>query len=118
MTKEELYIHKEKLFHERMRVTLHAQQEYVHLNESAFNNFEAVADLLGVDRKLILMVYCLKHVFGIAAYIKDPATAQREDIRGRITDVVNYMDLLDGMVSDDLEEAAEDRVRERLVKDA
>ena len=45
------------------------------------------------------MTYILKHVDGVLAYIKGHKS-QREDVRGRITDIIVYLCLLWGMVEE------------------
>ena len=46
------------------------------------------------------MTYMLKHVDGIAAYVKGHKS-QREDVRGRITDCIVYLMLLWGMIEEE-----------------
>ena len=75
------------------------QEEYAHDEENVFGNFERIANLLELSREQVLMTYFLKHVDGIAAYIKGHES-QREDIRGRLTDAIVYLTLLWGMVDD------------------
>lgn len=76
------------------------QQEYAHKDEEAFANFNRVAERLGIDRKAVLMVYAEKHIDGIHSFIKGHKS-QREDVRGRINDVIVYMCLLRGMIEED-----------------
>ena len=76
------------------------QQEYAHDDNDVFANFNRVADLLEEDREKVLMTYMLKHVDGIAAYVKRHKS-QREDVRGRITDCIVYLMLLWGMIEEE-----------------
>ena len=76
------------------------QSEYAHDNDNVFANFNRISDLLEVDRKKVLMTYMLKHVDGIAAFVKGHKS-QREDVRGRITDCIVYLTLLWGMVEEE-----------------
>lgn len=76
------------------------QKEYAREEENAFANFERVADLLGLDRKTVLMVYALKHLDGIMSYL-DGHESQREDVRGRIKDLRMYLALLWGMIDEE-----------------
>ena len=46
------------------------------------------------------MTYMLKHVDGIAAYVKGHKS-QREDVTGRITDCIVYLMLLWGMIEEE-----------------
>ena len=45
------------------------------------------------------MTYLLKHIDGVASYIKGHKS-QREDVRGRLTDIIVYTMLLWGMVEE------------------
>ena len=76
------------------------QAEYAHDDGDVFANFNRVSNLLDVDRKKVLMTYMLKHVDGIAAYVKGHKS-QREDVRGRITDCIVYLMLLWGMIEEE-----------------
>lgn len=75
-------------------------KEYAHTGGSPFANFERGAKEMGIDRKQVLWVYAMKHKDGIAASLKGH-TSQREDIRGRINDLIVYLLLFRGMVNED-----------------
>ena len=75
------------------------QKEYARDIDNVFANFERVADSLKIEREEVLMVYFLKHVDGIASYIKGHKS-QRESVTGRITDAIVYLTLLWGMIED------------------
>ena len=76
------------------------QKEYSHNKDDVFANFNRVSNLIESDRKKVLMVYMLKHIDGIASYIKGHKS-QRENIRGRITDTIVYLMLLWGMIEEE-----------------
>ena len=76
------------------------QKEYAHDDNDVFANFNRVANLLEEDRKKVLMTYMLKHIDGIAAYVKGHKS-QREDVTGRITDCIVYLMLLWGMIEEE-----------------
>ena len=76
------------------------QKEYAHDDDNVFANFNRVAHLLEEDRKKVLMTYMLKHIDGIAAFVKGHRS-QREDVRGRITDCIVYLMLLWGMIEEE-----------------
>ena len=76
------------------------QSEYSHDDSDVFANFNRVSDLLDIDRKKVLMTYMLKHVDGIAAYVKGHES-QREDVTGRITDCIVYLMLLWAMIEEE-----------------
>ena len=99
-TAAEMAIIMEKIFAECMSLRNAGQKEYAHAEKSAFANFERVAERLGIDRKSVLMVYAEKHIDGIHSFIKGHKS-QREDVRGRINDVIVYMCLLRGMVDEE-----------------
>ena len=73
------------------------QKEYARDIDNVFANFERVGKYVGVSKEQVLMVYLLKHVDGIMAYINGHKS-QREDVTGRITDAIVYLLLLRGMV--------------------
>ena len=73
------------------------QKEYAHNIENVFANFERIAKSLNSTREKVLMTYLLKHIDGITAYVNGHQS-QREDVRGRITDIIVYLMLLWGMV--------------------
>ena len=75
------------------------QKEYARNQNNAFANFERIANNLDTSREKILMVYLLKHIDGILSHINGHKS-QREDVRGRITDVIVYLCLLWGMIDD------------------
>lgn len=73
------------------------QKEYAHTEDNVFANFERVSELTDISREKVLLVYLLKHIDGISAYIKGHQS-QRESVNGRITDAIVYLLLLKGMV--------------------
>jgi hypothetical protein len=64
-----------------------------------FANFERVASFIGVPREKVVLVYMIKHIDGLCAYA-DGHKSQREDVRGRLTDIQVYCRLFWGMVED------------------
>ena len=77
------------------------QKEYAHTEENVFANFERVAKGLDISREQALMVYLLKHVDGINAWVKGHES-QREDVTGRIKDAIVYLCLLWGMAKEQI----------------
>ena len=75
------------------------QKEYAHNKDNVFADFERIGEAVGISREKVLMVYLLKHVDGIKAYVNGHKS-QREDVRGRITDIIVYLMLLWGMIED------------------
>jgi len=76
------------------------QKEYAHKQDNVFANFERIGDALDISREKVLLTYLLKHVDGIKAYVNG-YVSQREDVRGRLTDIIVYCMLLWGMIEDD-----------------
>ena len=79
------------------------QKEYARKTSNAFANFERIGENLNLSREKVLLVYLLKHIDGIAAYI-DGHKSQREDVGGRIIDAIVYLFLLYGFVIDKKEQ--------------
>ena len=77
------------------------QKEYAHTEENVFANFERVADSLDISKEQALMVYLMKHMDGINAWIKGHKS-QREDVTGRIKDAIVYLCLLWGMAKEEI----------------
>ena len=77
------------------------QKEYAHTEENVFANFERVAKGLDISREQALMVYLLKHIDGINAWVKGHES-QREDVTGRIKDAIVYLCLLWGMAKEQI----------------
>ena len=73
------------------------QKEYAMNEDSVFANFERIAEQTGQDKKMILWIYLMKHIDGIASHIKGHRS-QREDVRGRLTDAIVYLCILWGMI--------------------
>ena len=77
------------------------QKEYAHSEDNVFANFERIAANLDISREQALMVYLLKHMDGINAWIKGHRS-QREDVTGRIKDAIVYLCLLWGMTEEEI----------------
>ena len=77
------------------------QKEYAHSKENVFANFERVAESLDISKEQALMVYLMKHMDGINAWIKGHKS-QREDVTGRIKDAIVYLCLLWGMAIEEI----------------
>jgi hypothetical protein len=76
------------------------QREYAHDEGNAFANFDRAAADLNLDRKMILWIFAMKHRDGIASYLKGHQS-QREDVRGRINDLIVYLLILRGMIEEE-----------------
>ena len=86
----------EATMYEVVDMSRKGRSEYTH-NENVFDNFQRVAKLTGIDQERALMIYMLKHIDGIANWVKGHRS-QRESVHGRILDAIVYLCLLRGMV--------------------
>ena len=89
----------ERIFKEVLRVRDAGQTEYARDKDNVFANFERVASFTGTTREKALLTYLIKHIDGLCAYA-DGHRSQREDVRGRLTDIIVYCLLLWEMVED------------------
>ena len=76
------------------------QKEYARKDSDVHANFKRVAEQTNTTPEKVLMVYLLKHIDGINAYI-DGHKSQREDISGRLTDAIVYLFLLGGLIEEE-----------------
>ena len=99
MNKETLHDLMDFIFGEVTRIRNAGQKEYARDLDNVFANFERVASFIGETREKALLTYMIKHVDGLCAYA-DGHNSQREDVRGRLTDIIVYCILFWGMVED------------------
>lgn len=99
MTKDGFATFLETVHRAEIEVRAAGQAEYAHDDLNAFANFERVGAQLNLSRERVLLVYALKHLDGIVAYINGHKS-QREDVRGRIKDLRMYLALLWAMVEE------------------
>ena len=76
------------------------QKEYARDKDNVFANFERIANDMNLSKELVLWIYLYKHIDGIKAHIQGH-TSQREDVRGRITDAIVYLNILWAMIDND-----------------
>lgn len=101
MTRDDMAHIMEIVFEECQELRAAGQKEYAHDEGNAFANFErAAADFSDIDRKQALWIFAMKHRDGIAAYL-DGHRSQRENVRGRINDLIVYLCLLRGMIDEE-----------------
>ena len=81
------------------KIHIEGQKEYAMDEDNVFANFERISKQTDLKREMILWVYLMKHIDGIASYLKGHKS-QREDVRGRLTDAIVYMCILWGMIDD------------------
>lgn len=76
------------------------QKEYAHDDNNALANFERGGADLAIPREKVWYIYANKHWDGVLAWINGHRS-QREDVRGRIMDLIVYLVLLWAMADDD-----------------
>lgn len=100
MTRVEMLDVMETIFGECRALREAGQKEYAHDDGNAFANFEADAAAFGLSREVALLVFGGKHWRGIQSWARGHRS-QREDVRGRINDLIVYLCLLRGMIEED-----------------
>lgn len=96
----------EQIFHDCQATREQGQAEYAHREENALENFNAEERNLGIPRMKVWAVLAGKHWRGVRAFING-RKSQREDVRGRIKDLIVYLVLLWAMIDDDDEALTE-----------
>ena len=99
MTKSDFDKFAQHIVNEVLKTRDQGQKEYAHDKSNVFANFDRVGSLLSITSEKTLMVYLLKHIDGITAYLAGHKS-QREDVRGRIKDAIVYLILLWAMVEE------------------
>lgn len=95
-----LAVEMERVFKEEiMALRAAGQKEYAHDVSSPFANFERTGKDTDVDPLKVLWIFAMKHKDGIASYIKGHQS-QREDVRGRINDLIVYLLLARGIINE------------------
>jgi len=92
------------LVSEATKVLSSAEKEYAS-DSDRLSNFKAID---GVDPELVCFIYLTKHIDGIRNYVTGRARVQRDSIRGRILDAMNYLILLNAII---IEKESEGRGR-------
>jgi hypothetical protein len=100
MTKEQYRSFRDEKFKECAVTSNLAQGEYAS-EDDAFQNFKTAGEDMEVSDKKVLYIFLKKHIDGIRAYLRNPATAQREPVQGRIKDAINFLMLLWAMVEEE-----------------
>ena len=76
------------------------QKEYAMDEDNVFANFERIANQTGQNKEMVLWVYLMKHIDGIASYLRGHRS-QREEVQGRLTDAIVYLCILWGMIEEE-----------------
>jgi len=75
------------------------QKEYARSEDDVHANFKRCSDWMGDTPMKSMMYYMLKHIDGVVAYINGHKS-QREDVRGRLKDIIVYSLLMWAWVED------------------
>ena len=73
------------------------QDDYARNMENVFGNFVRLGDMLRLSPETILMVYAIKHLDGVLAWVNGHDSG-RESVKGRINDLRVYLSILSLMV--------------------
>ena len=68
--------------------------EYTEGHPDVLHNFKVIAEEINVLPEQVWYVYFRKHVASISQYAKDPAKKTAEPISERISDCINYLEIL------------------------
>lgn len=73
------------------------QKEYAHDEQNALANFDRTGEDTETSPFKVLWIFMKKHSDGVLAWINGHRS-QREDVRGRINDLIVYLILLRAMI--------------------
>ena len=76
------------------------QNEYARDTEDVLANFKRIGSWKNESQESVLLTYLLKHIDGIISHVNG-YVSQRENVKGRITDVIVYCMLLWAMVEEE-----------------
>jgi len=102
-TRAEIAALMDQIFAECEKTREAGQKEYAHDDQNALANFERTGADLSIPREKVWWIFAKKHWDGVLAWINGHRS-QREDVRGRIKDLIVYLVLLWAMVDDEGED--------------
>lgn len=73
------------------------QKEYAHDDQNALANFDRTGAELELEPTKVLWIFWKKHADGVLSWING-FRSQREDVRGRINDMIVYLVLLRALI--------------------
>ena len=97
MTKADFDILANHIWESIMTTRNQGQSEYARDETDVLANFKRIGEWKNETQESVLMTYMLKHIDGMISYINGHIS-QRENIRGRITDVMVYCMLFWAMI--------------------
>ena len=106
----------EKVFRECMETRDAGQKEYAHREDNALDNFDSEGRDLGIPRMKVWAIFAGKHWRGVRAFINGHKS-QREDVRGRIKDLIVYLILLWAIIDDDEQGGLAEDERQRKINE-
>ena len=78
----------------RLKIISAKRPEYTEGHPDALHNFKVVAEEIGITPEQVWYVYFRKHVASISQYAKAPDKKTAEPIWERISDCINYLEIL------------------------
>ena len=87
----------DSIFEHVTNMHTNGQKEYAMDEDNVFANFQRIANQTGNPKEMVLWIYLMKHIDGIASHIKGHVS-QRENVKGRLTDAIVYLCILWGMI--------------------
>ena len=76
------------------------QSEYARDTKDVLANFKRIGSWKNESQESVLLTYLLKHIDGIISHVNG-YVSQRENVKGRITDVMVYCMLLWAMIEEE-----------------
>lgn len=83
-----------ELNNHRQAIIKAKRPEYTEGHPDVLHNFKVVAEEIGILPEQVWYVYFRKHVASLSQYTKDPTKPMAEPIRERISDCINYLEML------------------------
>ena len=75
------------------------QAEYARTEQDVLANFKRIGNSLNLPVEKVISVYLMKHFDGVLSYAEGHKS-QREDVTGRLTDIIVYCCLLWASIED------------------
>jgi len=91
---------RDELTDHRLTLSASKREDYTRGDEDVLANFKNVAKSTGLRPDQVLLVYAQKQFDAVANYVKTGGQSESEPIKERISDVLNYMELLWGLIND------------------
>lgn len=85
----------------RKNISDEKREDYTKKSKDVLANFKNVADKVGLNKYQVWGVYFQKHFDALITYVKSNGQSESEPIKDRISDALNYLELLYAMVVED-----------------